>query len=228
MQETGPSGEAWYDPAELGRLLAVCRKVVAVAGAAVCHDVNNPLQGVVGFADLLLQDEGQPGRRDLEMIFHSAREVQALLARLGDLAGEHPPEPVPVDTEGFCRAVLETWPVREYELAVEDAVAEVATDPVYFLLLLRGLTAPVGSGRLHLDARIQDGRLELRAEWVGEGLVANTGARGLDRGLDLWLGRRAARLLGGSFLEQGGEGSVCRVAAVPIEQALGAERDESS
>ena len=62
-------------------------------GAGVAHELNNPLSGVVGYAELLRKHSEDPDQiRDLDRIVESAMRCQKIVFKLLSFARKHPPE----------------------------------------------------------------------------------------------------------------------------------------
>lgn len=84
----------------------------------VAHELNNPLQAIRGFAELLLDSTPEAGDRDaLETISREARRAARIVSELRNLArnvSEEPGPRQPVDLNDVVRHVLRT---REYSLA---------------------------------------------------------------------------------------------------------------
>jgi len=61
--------------------------------AGVAHELNNPLSGVVGYAELLRGGASDPGQiQDLQRIVESAMRCQKIVFNLLSFARKHPPE----------------------------------------------------------------------------------------------------------------------------------------
>ena len=80
--------------------------------AGVAHELNNPLSGVVGYAELLRNQAGDPDQiRDLDRIVESALRCQKIVFKLLSFArkhapGEEVPEPQRLCGEGAGSQVL--------------------------------------------------------------------------------------------------------------------------
>jgi len=101
---TGPEGEragrVWIgrDVTKLRRVeksLAQAERLSSLGEvvAGVAHELNNPLSGVVGYAELLRTNAVEPGQiRDLDRIVESAMRCQRIVLKLLSFARKHPPE----------------------------------------------------------------------------------------------------------------------------------------
>jgi PAS domain S-box-containing protein len=95
--------------------------------SGVAHELNNPLQAIAGFADLLLATEprGEQEREALETIVREARRATRIVADLRTLARKaHEASSTlePVDINDVVRHVLRT---RQYSLATSGIDLEV-------------------------------------------------------------------------------------------------------
>ena len=185
--------------ADFGRSFAVWRKVVGVAGSAMCHDLNNPLQGVVGFADLLLQTvQSEDLKTDLQVILDGGLACRSLSDSFGNLADFFGPERVKVRLDELSKGVLfASLPEERWGIDIPEALREVWGDPVYLALVLHGLSSYPGG-------KVEDGAFRVSTNEEGELMLlcelTTERSDSLNSGpedLDYWLGRRAARLMGG-------------------------------
>jgi CheY-like chemotaxis protein/anti-sigma regulatory factor (Ser/Thr protein kinase) len=82
--------------------------------AGVAHELNNPLSGVVGYAELLRANASEPGQlRDLDRIVESALRCQRIVFKLLSFARKHPPEKKYRSLNECVRKVLD---LRSYHL----------------------------------------------------------------------------------------------------------------
>ena len=99
------------DQRRMHRRLVHTSKMSAVGelSAAVAHGVNNPLTGVLGYAELLLADraEGDPGREELEIIRNEALRARAIVRALVDFARPRSPERVSVELPEVLTGALD-------------------------------------------------------------------------------------------------------------------------
>lgn len=98
------------DRAEAERELAALARAAALGGLAadVAHDVANPLFGVLGLVELLLEDAA-PGGEDaarLRLVHGAALEMKATLTALLDFARPDSDEPARADLAAAVRSAL--------------------------------------------------------------------------------------------------------------------------
>lgn len=82
------------------RLVEAARiAAVGELAASVAHEVNNPLTGVLGYAELLLLDlaEGDPRRRDVEIIRDEALRAGSIVRGMREFARSADPDTAPPD-----------------------------------------------------------------------------------------------------------------------------------
>jgi len=181
-------------------------KVVGIMGAAVCHDMNNPLQGVVGFMDIILHTpESEIRRDDLEFVFQSGLECRKLSDNLGDIAERYPPLEGRHDLGVLLRGAWDVVmgdinPGPRFAVNIPDDLRMVPWDDVYLGVILVGvLSEGIGAKNVTVRVAVLRGkvfRLDVDFSGMTPGQAA---ARPFPDGLDGWLGRRAARLLGGTW-----------------------------
>ena len=86
--------------------------------SGVAHELNNPLTGIIGFSELLL-DEDIPDnvRKDLRVIQMEAQRSAGIVRNLLTFAQKHAPSKEPVDINCTIQKALE---LRAYELKVNN------------------------------------------------------------------------------------------------------------
>ncbi|MFN8559893.1 MAG: ATP-binding protein, partial [Dehalococcoidia bacterium] len=88
--------------------------------SGVAHELNNPLTGIMGFAQLLLLRDLDPAaRHEAETIRAEAERASKIVQNLLSFARRRSPERVPVDLNALIERVLSLW---EYDLRVRDIV----------------------------------------------------------------------------------------------------------
>ena len=82
--------------------------------AGVAHEINNPLQTIVGCVDLMLDEHRDPAlRRDLELMRREAARAGQIIRNLLSFVRRSAPDRVPTDLNEIVRA---TVALREYHL----------------------------------------------------------------------------------------------------------------
>jgi hypothetical protein len=231
-------------------MVSAWKRVLGVLGAAVCHDLNNPLQGVVGFLDLVLHSEQDTDkRRDLDYVLECGLHCREIADELGRMVERFPPQYSDVDVRRVLEAVgracggehAVSAPTLEMEVAEE--VETVRTDDIYLYLIASGLISgafrvagPGGRVSVAVEPSTPE-ELTLRVSAERNDPVRSEGGAATGdqqvadpppaRGLDLlrynvwfWLARRAARLLGGRL--EGGFSSGSTEAGVHLPRTADA------
>ncbi|HXI03989.1 MAG TPA: PAS domain S-box protein, partial [Candidatus Saccharimonadales bacterium] len=153
--------------------------------AGVAHELNNPLAGVLGYAQLLLDVPGNERiRRGLESINREADRCKKIVHNLQTFARKHKPEVEEVDLNAVLMSTLE---LRAYQMKVDniDVVADLDEDlPVtladahqlrqVFLNVIinahQAMTARGGRGRLTLRTRRKGHEISIEISDNGPGI----------------------------------------------------------
>jgi len=86
--------------------------------SGIAHELNNPLTGVIGFSDLLLdRDLPDDIKEDLEIINREAKRTAGVVRNLLTFARKHETEKKPVNINSIIEKVLE---LRAYEQKVTN------------------------------------------------------------------------------------------------------------
>ena len=114
--------------AQIGRLerqLTEASKLGAVGelAAAVAHEVNNPLTGILGFAELLQSElpVADPRREDARVIMAEAVRARSIVRALLEFARPRPPQRIPSDLNELARGALDLISFRAQEAGVRIA-----------------------------------------------------------------------------------------------------------
>lgn len=99
---------------ETGRLASV-----GELAAGVAHEINNPLTGVIGFSELIMNMEGLPDQAltDLGRIHSEAQRAAKIVQNLLSFARRHEPEMKMVNLQQVVRNVLE---LKAHEFRVNN------------------------------------------------------------------------------------------------------------
>ena len=170
------------------RLAAVGQLVSGVA-----HEINNPLQAILGFAELLQMqaDVSDSVKTDLQLIQKESARACNIIRNLAMFARQQPGEEAPVRLTDVITSVAELRQRRleseQIELRVEDRstlyVSAVLTELQQVLLnfVVNAEQAILASGRFPGRITIRsgdlDGRVNLEVEDTGPGIVADNEAK---------------------------------------------------
>jgi signal transduction histidine kinase len=95
--------------------------------SGVAHELNNPLTGIMGFAQLLLlKDLDEPMRRQVETIYAEAERASKIVQNLLTFARRRKTQKEPSNLNTLVERVLE---LRNYDLRVRNIETELDLDP---------------------------------------------------------------------------------------------------
>lgn len=129
----------------------------------IAHEFNNPLQGILGFSQLIRQDlpEDNPLRQDVEVIEDAARRCRAIVAGLMHFSQSEQSAPGKVDIHDLLERFLGLWQskLKAENIAVhrdfQASPVHACVDPqlmnqVFFNVYQNAVQAMPSGGDLHL------------------------------------------------------------------------------
>jgi two-component system, NtrC family, sensor kinase len=140
--------------------------------AGVAHELNNPLAAVVGFSEMLKDNEvDTKNRRYLDMIYKSAQRCQKIVQSLLSFARRHQSERKAMSVNGMIEAVLE---MINYQLRTSNIEVVTQLDPSLPVVLADGhqiqqvLLNVINNARQAMESRQSGGQIKIVTEIFGE------------------------------------------------------------
>lgn len=153
--------------------------------AGVAHEINNPLTGVLAFADLLREKENMDDqdRQDLELIIRETKRAREIVRGLLDFARETPSLKTRLCVNDVARQTLKLLGKREAFqsiIIVEDLADGLPLidgdrnqlEQVFVNLALNACEAMSNGGTLLLSTLCEDGSVVVRVTDTGCGVKA--------------------------------------------------------
>jgi len=171
--------------------LAQASKLGAVGdlAAAVAHEVNNPLTGILGFSELLLAELPVDDSRheEVAVIREEAVRARSIVKALVEFARPRPPQRIRTNLNDLARSTLELVRPRASEAEVNIAadygdVPPLEIDPDAFRQVLlnvfnNAIDAMPNGGELRIATIVQPYRVGVAVADVGIGMDDKTRAR---------------------------------------------------
>jgi signal transduction histidine kinase len=175
------------------RLVATSRlTAIGELAGAVAHEVNNPLTGILGFAELGLLEAppGDPHREHLEVIRDEALRARAVVRSLQEFARPRSPANEATDlndlvhrTMGLIRYHVERGGVRIVERYADLPMAQVdptAISQVVLNLAQNAVQAMPDGGRLAISTAVDGSDAVIEIADSGPGMDEATGIRAFE------------------------------------------------
>jgi len=169
--------------AETALLHAEKLSITGRLAASLAHEINNPLQSVIGFIGLAREAPGESEsiERYLHMAMQELRRVSHIVGRLRDLnLPSRLEEPQPTDLGGILQRVISLTSQQcatrrvECSFKLEQDLPPVAVVPdrlqqVFLNLVLNALDAMPDGGRLHMVVTRTDSPLGIEVSFEDTG-----------------------------------------------------------
>jgi signal transduction histidine kinase len=151
--------------------------------SGVAHELNEPLTGILGFAELLKEFPGMPAQpmRDIERIESAALHGREVVRKLLLFARQISPRQSMVDINGVVQDVVSFLGGRcrqqgiRTQMRLDDGLPEVRADEsqirqVVMNLMVNALQAMENGGRLTITTKFAEGRTMLSVRDTGTGI----------------------------------------------------------
>jgi nitrogen-specific signal transduction histidine kinase/ActR/RegA family two-component response regulator len=168
------------------KLLEQTERLVTIGqmAAGVAHEINNPLNAIVGMAELLCEDlEDEGAKRMAEHIREQALRIGRITKNLLTFARPRPQEFAPVDINDVVREVVEmkSYQLRSNNIAVvlnlTEPLPKVLGDKLQLQQVLLNLInnaedamSEQGGGTLSITTEQAEGFVRLLVEDTGKGI----------------------------------------------------------
>jgi two-component system NtrC family sensor kinase len=137
--------------------------------AAVAHDINNPLTGILTNSSLLLEDlaSDDPRREDVEVMVKETIRCREIVKRLLDFARQTKPQKQLADINALIENIIllvrnqTSFRNIVIEKRLSDSVPNVSVDPdqiqqVFMNIILNGAEAMAKGGTLTIESKLSD------------------------------------------------------------------------
>ncbi len=158
--------------------------------SGVAHELNNPLTGITGFAQLLLLRDDLDGaaRKQIETIYGEAERASKIVSNLLTFARRRKSQKEPANVNTLLERVLE---LRNYDLRVRNIDVALELDPaipetmldanqiqqVFLNIIInaeQAMRGDGGEGRLRIKTSVAGGQVRISFTDSGPGMGADT------------------------------------------------------
>jgi signal transduction histidine kinase len=155
---------------------------VGELAAGVAHEVNNPLTGVLGFSELLLEEMpvDDPKRADIRTIWEEAMRARSIVRALRDFARPTSPLMIPTDLPELVRGAIDLirYPLKRAGVTIVESYGELSLmelDPhaiqqVMLNVLTNAMQAMPRGGTLTVEAISSGSEVVVTIADDGEGM----------------------------------------------------------
>lgn len=157
--------------------------------AAVAHEVNNPLTGILGFSELLLAElpSDDPRHEEAAVIRAEAVRARSIIRALLEFARSRPPQRIPSDLNALSRSTLDLvrFRAQESDVSILEEYAELpileidpdALKQVVLNLINNAFDAMPRGGELRVSTHAEGDLVSLTVADSGTGMDTDTRAR---------------------------------------------------
>jgi len=171
--------------------LLVASRMAAIGelAAGVAHEVNNPLTGVLGYSELLLQEmpEDDPRRPDVQTIWNEAMRARTIVRALRDFARPAAPMMIPADLSDLVTRALDLlrYAAKRANVMIVESHGDLplieldsqAIQQVLLNVLTNALQAMPEGGTLTVETFRRDPDVVIKIGDTGEGMDEGVAAQ---------------------------------------------------